>query len=197
MNTILRFSWAVALIFLVMAPSTMTGCKESDINLIRKSSYGNSENSIAFMFDHCDLFLSQSWSSKTSSSGQHYVVFVAELPKDRLLKAASVDSPKWLSVEKKYSRIVFPQVRRAYIVISFLITSPETFELGRVSLGVSSDKKTAWSSDLRKSEKQDIMICIYRNSPALITILGRYGNPSFREGSNMYAELIGKKIDVL
>jgi hypothetical protein len=195
MERIQRFTWTLAFAILIMGAAFSSGCRKSDADLIKTSSYGNSENNIGTMFEHFDLFLSRSWAAMVDSSGRHYVIFTARIPTDLLLKAASSDTAKWLSVEKKYSAAVFPSVRFAYARITFLITSPATFELGDIRLGISSGTKTVWSPDLMRREKEDLMIAIYRKSPKAMTILGRYANPSFRVGSTLYAKLTGKVID--
>jgi hypothetical protein len=186
---------ALALAFLIMASASLPGCSKSDVTLIRTSPYGNSEDTVGSMFEHYGLFLSRSWAPSVDAKGRHLVVFTARIPADKLLKQVSADSSKWLSVEKRYSAAVVPHVRAAYVMITFVITSPATFELGNVRLGLSSASKTAWSDDLRMGEKEGIMIAVYRNSPDILPILARYANPSVREGSDLYARLTGKSID--
>jgi hypothetical protein len=194
MEKFLRSCWALAAALLVTVAVSTSGCKKSDVALVTSSPYGRNEGTIGMTFEHYDLFLSKSWTAAVDSKGSHSVIFIARLPVDRVLKVATRDSGNWLTFEKNYSRDVLPHVRAAYLKITFLITSRDSFGLSSIRLGISSGTKTAWSSDFREDEKQQIMASIYLNSPTMLPILARYADPSFREGSTLYAKLTGKNI---
>ncbi|HNY64863.1 MAG TPA: hypothetical protein PKM41_05455 [Deltaproteobacteria bacterium] len=178
----------------IAAALSVSGCRKSDVTLVVTSTYGKSENTIGRLFEHYYLFLSKSWTAVVDKQGRHYVTFTTGIPADKVLRVAARDSRNWLTVEKKYSNDVFPLVRAAYLHISFSITSPESFRLSTMRLGLSTGTKTVWSPDFSAHEKEVVMEAIDRNSPEVLPVLARYADPSFREGSTLYARLTGKNI---
>jgi hypothetical protein len=89
---------------------------------------------------------------------------------------------------------VSPQLVRAYLRITFPISSDRTYRLGDVMLGIASRKDTVWSPSFTPEEKVNVISAIYADSPTIFSYAALYANPSFPKGSALLHTLTGKDI---
>ncbi|MGI6386206.1 MAG: hypothetical protein ACOX2W_03590 [Desulfomonilia bacterium] len=191
-----RYSYRTCIALLCIAWALLAaGCKRGDINLVKKSVYGNRETTIGAAFDRCSHFAGTSWDRIQYEANRPIVVFTAELPIQVLLNTVTADAHNWLTLEKTYFEQIAPQLAYAYIRITFPVDQEsKTFTLGDVMLGIASEKQTAWSPAFSQEKKERIIQAIYEDSPDIFTQVAACANPSFSAGSTLLRTLTGKDI---